>query len=76
MESILVPDLPVMLRPFEVAALFGVDTKTVWKWSRDGQIECVVTPGGHRRYPRDQVLALMRRTAAAAAGPMGDEPCG
>lgn len=49
-----------LLKPAEVAALFGVDPKTVAAWARDGKLVCQFTLGGHRRYPESAVLDLFR----------------
>jgi excisionase family DNA binding protein len=45
----------------EVAALFGVDPKTVTRWAKAGKIECFWTPGGHRRYDRQVVEETLNR---------------
>ncbi|MFJ3977805.1 helix-turn-helix domain-containing protein [Streptomyces sp. NPDC090021] len=39
-----------LLSPGQVAELFGVDSKTVSRWARQGLISCVRTVGGHRRF--------------------------
>jgi excisionase family DNA binding protein len=49
-----------LMRPTEVAELFGVDPKTVTRWGRAGKLPSIRTPGGHRRYPREAVMALLR----------------
>lgn len=49
----------VLLTPSEVAALFGVDPKTVTRWAKDGKLSCIRTLGGHRRYPAVEVHALL-----------------
>jgi excisionase family DNA binding protein len=48
-----------LLRPAEVAALLYVDPKTVTRWAIAGKINSIRTPGGHRRFLRSEVLALM-----------------
>jgi excisionase family DNA binding protein len=50
---------PDFMTPKEVAALFRVDPKTVTRWHNDGKIDAIRTVGGHRRYPRRQVLAFL-----------------
>ncbi len=50
-----------LLTPGEVAALFGVDPKTVTRWARIGLLDPVRTLGGHRRYPAEQVHRLLER---------------
>ena len=61
-------ELPVqedLLRPREVAAIFGVRTSTLARWARDGRLTPLRTPGGHRRYSR----AVVRDVLAADAEP-------
>lgn len=52
----------------EVAALFGVDTSTVAGWADKGLLASFRTPGGHRRFHRADVEALLveRPTEAAS----------
>lgn len=47
-----------LLTPAEVAALFGVDPRTVSRWSDRGVLKAIFTPGGHRRYRYLDVMAL------------------
>jgi excisionase family DNA binding protein len=49
-----------LLRTREVALLFRVSERAVTDWARRGRIPSVRTPGGHRRYPADEVWALLR----------------
>jgi excisionase family DNA binding protein len=49
-----------LLRTREVAALFRVSERAVTDWARRGWIPSVRTPGGQRRYPADEVWALLR----------------
>lgn len=61
------PDImPVvdLLRPSEVAAMAKVTPKTVARWTKSGHLASIVLPGGHRRYPRDAVEALLRQPQA------------
>ena len=39
----------------------GVDPDTLRRWADGGKIEVFVTPGGHRRFPRAAVEALLPR---------------
>ena len=48
-----------LMTPAEVAQLFRVDPKTVTRWADAGKITAVRTLGGHRRYQREQVMALL-----------------
>lgn len=50
-----------LLTPGEVAKLFGVDPKTVARWASKGRLPTVRTLGGHRRYPKKAVEALLNR---------------
>lgn len=43
----------------EVGALFGVDRKTVIRWADAGRIPHTRTLGGHRRFLRTEVEALV-----------------
>jgi excisionase family DNA binding protein len=59
-----------LLTPREVAELFGVRTTTIARWARDGRLTPLWTPGGHRRYSRADVRALIAaedRTSARTA---------
>ena len=56
-----------LLRTREVALLFQVSERAVTDWARKGRIPSVRTPGGHRRYPADQVRALLE-VARAGGG--------
>jgi excisionase family DNA binding protein len=49
-----------LLTPGEVAALLHVDANTVARWSNEGRLRAIRTPGGHRRYPASEVLRLVR----------------
>jgi excisionase family DNA binding protein len=52
-----------LLKPAEVAQMYKVDPKTVTRWAKAGKMTSIRTPGGHRRYRKAEVLALMSRTA-------------
>jgi excisionase family DNA binding protein len=47
----------------QVAAMFGVDPKTVTRWAKAGKIACFFTLGGHRRYRITEVERLMNGDA-------------
>lgn len=51
----------------QVAALFAVHPATVVRWADDGQLPCFRTPGGHRRFRREDVEALLGRDKQPAA---------
>jgi len=48
-----------LLTPREVAEVFGVRTTTIARWSRAGKLTAQQTPGGHRRYRRADVQAVL-----------------
>lgn len=50
-----------LLTPGEVAALFRVDPKTVTRWAsaKPPKIRSVRTPGGHRRFRKSEVDAML-----------------
>ena len=50
---------PNLLTPREVAELFGVRTTTLARWARAGRLPVAFTPGGHRRYQREDVDELL-----------------
>ena len=45
-----------LMLPREVAALFGVDRRTVARWANEGRLSSFRTIGGHRRYRESEVL--------------------
>ncbi len=45
--------------PAEVARVFRAGPSTVKRWSRQGKIRCIRTPGGTRRYLAEDVHALL-----------------
>jgi len=52
---------PALMTPGEVARVFGVDVRTVWRWHQENRLSAVVTPGGHRRYPTTGVKKLAKK---------------
>jgi predicted site-specific integrase-resolvase len=44
-----------LLRSRDVAKIFGISVKTLWKWWREGIIEAVRLPTGKLRYPKSGV---------------------
>lgn len=47
------------LNPVDAAELLGVHRDTVTRWADEGKLPCWVTPGGHRRFRRSDVEALL-----------------
>jgi excisionase family DNA binding protein len=56
-----------LLRPREVAALFGVRPSTIARWAREGKLTPMLTPGGHRRYRPAEVYKVLGSTAGEPA---------
>jgi excisionase family DNA binding protein len=52
----------VLLTPTEVAQLFRVDPKTVKRWALAGRLRSVRTPGGHQRFFKTEIDALLHGT--------------
>lgn len=48
-----------LLTPAEVADAFRVVPKTVTRWAKTGKLSSIRTLGGHRRYRRAEVEALL-----------------
>lgn len=71
--SSMVKSTEELMTPAEVAAVFGVQAKTVAAWARAGRLDAVRTLGGHRRYRRSDVEELLgpraQRTASAPRVP-------
>jgi excisionase family DNA binding protein len=57
-----------LLRTREVALLFQVSERAVTDWARRGRLPSVRTPGGHRRYPAEEVYALLAQTGRVQQG--------
>ena len=58
-----------LLTPSEVATMFRVDPKTVTRWAKKGKLSSRRTPGGHRRYAENEVLAILNGETPPAAAP-------
>ncbi|GLY80559.1 helix-turn-helix domain-containing protein [Actinoallomurus iriomotensis] len=56
-----------LLKPREAAELFGVRTTTIARWAREGKLTPLRTPGGHRRYSRTAIHALLSDNAGPSA---------
>lgn len=58
-------DLDDWLTAREVAEMFKVQIGTVRNWDRAGRLTAIRTPGGHRRFARAEVDALLTIEASA-----------
>ena len=56
------PAASELLTAGEVAAILYVDPKTVARWASGDKIASVRTPGGHRRFFKAEILAMVRGT--------------
>lgn len=54
------------LTPGQVANMLHVSPKTISRWAKDGRVPCVVTLGGHRRFPREAIVEIVGRMAGRA----------
>ena len=54
------------LTPGQVAAACHVSAKTVSRWAAHGQLPCVLTLGGHRRFRGEDVEGMLRSMAGEA----------
>lgn len=57
--DVLALDDNALLRPYQVAQLFGVDPKTVRYWCVTGRLVSIRTPGGHRRIYAESIKRLL-----------------
>jgi excisionase family DNA binding protein len=61
------PQNETLLRPREVAELFGVRPTTIARWAREGRLMPLYTPGGHRRYRLQDIRRVLGRDASPSA---------
>lgn len=47
--------------PGEVADVLGVHAATVVRWTKTKTLKAVITPGGHRRILRSDVVVLSKK---------------
>lgn len=53
--------------PNEVADLFMVSPITVREWAKNGQLQAKLTPGGHRRYLREEIQRFAQKRGLTLA---------
>jgi excisionase family DNA binding protein len=62
---------PAWLTVGQAARYLGVAQSTIRKWSDQGRVPTFYTPGGHRRYRRDDLEAFLDRSGPGhRAGPL------
>ena len=57
---------PDVLTPSQVAVLFAVSAQTVANWADKGKLPYFTTPGGQRRFRKDDVMAFLETQGSAA----------
>jgi predicted site-specific integrase-resolvase len=55
---------PDLLTPGQAAAIAHVTTRTIHRYGTAGRLRYISLPSGHRRYVREDVEALLDRSAA------------
>jgi putative resolvase len=60
---------PILLTPLQIRRLYGLHPNTLLKWERHGLIRPLRTPGGRRRYRREDVEALLGLEEARRLAP-------
>ena len=70
------PVAPRWLSLGPASRLAGVDPDTLRRWADDGRVEAYVTPGGHRRFDRRAIEALVatRRPGSRPLASLGASP--
>lgn len=66
MNESIVADARRMLSRREVAALFGVSPHTIYRWACEGRLPVVMTLGGRRRYPADEITRIAQNQIVPA----------
>jgi excisionase family DNA binding protein len=62
-----------LLRPREVAEMFGVRTTTIARWAREGKLTALHTPGGHRRYRLSELRKILTSAGIDAERPQWED---
>lgn len=61
----------------EASRILGVDPDTLRRWADNGKVEVLKTPGGHRRFLRSSIEAMLprpRQPARQSLTAMGEPP--
>ncbi len=62
-----------LLTSAEVAALFGVDRRTVVLWAKRGRLPALRTPGGQHRFRADEIRRLLETSTGTTNGEAATE---
>jgi excisionase family DNA binding protein len=57
--------MPTLLTRKEVASLFRVSPRTIKRWTADGKLTAILTPGGSPRYRSEDVDRLLEQERTA-----------
>ncbi len=63
-----------MLTRGQVAAMFQVDPRTVWTWTKQGKLTAIRTPSRRVRYRQAEVQALYAATLGTSGKSQGAYP--
>lgn len=58
-------DQPVYLSLSEASRLLGVHSTTLRRWADAGSVPVYITPGGHRRFARADIQAMVERSSTS-----------
>jgi excisionase family DNA binding protein len=58
-----------LLTTVEACRLAGVGPTAIKRWADAGRLQCIRTPGGHRRFRRSELQALLRTLAPQKTAP-------
>jgi excisionase family DNA binding protein len=61
----------------QAAVYLGISLATIRRWTDAGHISCYRTPGGQRRFSRDQLenfISSMHREGPARRSDLGEQP--
>lgn len=59
---------------FDISQICEVNPTTVQNWVREGKLKAYVTPGGHRRVQRDDLVAFMKEFGMPLSEELRDGP--
>lgn len=74
MTTLAEPAVRDLLSVHEACALLGVSPATLRRWSDAGDVPAFTTPGGHRRFARQDILDLLVPPPRASATEEPEEP--